>query len=215
MYYTTEALILSCAPQGERGRQLTLLTEERGLVVAQGQGIAPARSKLGPSLTPYRLLSVTVTTRNIERVIGVEVLETFANLWRDTRRQGYAAWACAAIQQCVKPGVADHNLFNLLLEYLRVLNDNTINDRQLPLLRLTFAIKFIHLLGYHGQGFHGKPLAGIADQVIGEGSLRKAPALLAQAQKKLHEQVETILKEVANTDSFLPAQFLVSLNQRA
>lgn len=212
MYYTTRALILSSQPQGERGKQMVFLTEKKGLVVAQGQGVMPARSKLGGSLTPYRLLSVTFSNRTFERVIGVEVRETFEYVWRDARRQGYAAWALDVIQKCVKQGLADSRLFDLILEYLRILNDNTISASVLPSLRLAFAIKFIHLLGYHGSGLNTHPFMETADLVVRTDSLKDASNLLVQVQKKVHAQVETILIEVSEERDSMPARFLTELS---
>ncbi|OGL84712.1 hypothetical protein A3B36_01485 [Candidatus Uhrbacteria bacterium RIFCSPLOWO2_01_FULL_55_36] len=206
--------MLDSSPQGERGKYMTLLTEARGLVVAQGQGVMPARSKLGGSLTPYRLLSITVATRNIERVIGVEVLETFVQLWRDAKRQGYAAWALSAIAQCVKPGAADQKLFHLTLEYLRIVNNTISSEKLFPLLRLAFAVKFIHLLGYHGSGMTTHPFMEIADQVVRTNALRDALSLLARVQKKVHAQVELILEELSGEKHSMPARFLMSLDTK-
>lgn len=217
MYYTTPAIILSSAPYREWGRSFLLLTKEKGQVTAHAVGAARMRSKLGPKLTPYRLLSLTLVSRFADRIIGVEADETFSHLWHDCRRQGYAAWGLAVLQGALKPGVADERIFHLCLEYLRTLNDVSVMDKIFPSLRLAFAARLLDCLGYRVErevAYNGKQGEELLHQSSRAATLIEAGQLLIPMQKALHERIGHIFSDSIGISSLLlPEQFLMSLKQ--
>jgi len=151
IYHTTRACILSTAPYGERGKRIILLSPDRGLLAVHAQGVILARSKLGGNLTPYRSLVVTLVSKVQERVIGVEVVQTYHRLWADARRQGYAAWGNEWLMKILKEGAADERIFRACETYYEVLNaeeEGSDAIAQLSSYRLAFASMIIEALGY-------------------------------------------------------------------
>ncbi len=209
MYYSTRAFILTSVPFGERGKIFTFLTEQKGLVYAQGQGVMPARTKLGSSLTPYRMLSVTCASRANERIIGVEVKETYKNIWTDLRRQGYAAWANAFLAACLKPEAEDIRIFSLIRDYYHHIDECSLGNGTLPLLRVAFAMRLIRLLGYH------LPLH--ADDIVYDARDANRPPTLEELAARItphrHEAFQSLEKWNAemDIDITLPARYLMSL----
>ncbi len=214
MYYTTPAIILSIAPYREWGRSFLLLTEQKGLVAAHAAGAARMRSKLGPKLTPYRLLTLTLSSRFADRIIGVEAHENFSHLWHDCRRQGYAAWGMAVLQGALKPGVADERIFRLCLEYLRTLNQASVMDKTFPSLRLAFAARLLDFLGYRVErevAYNGKQGEELLHQSSHAATLIEAGRILIPVQKALHERIEEILGDIVGQAILMPARFLTAL----
>lgn len=212
MYYSTRAIILSSVPQGERGNLFILLTEERGLVHAQGQGVRSPRSKLGCKLTPYRLLSLNLTHRTIDRIIGVEVMEAYETIWRDARRQGYAAWAAAFLQQALKPGVRDEKIFALFHEYLQSVNDAAMPETDLPSYRLAFAVRNIECLGHslvEGKG-HEREAAVLKNASAAE-TLKKTSIILAPIKQFLFQASEAWVAEMSGKRELHPSHFLQNI----
>jgi len=211
MYYTTQAIVLSSAPQGERGKLMHLLTEARGLVIAHGQGVMAPRSKLGPKLTQYRLLTLNLVGRVIDRIIGVEVLETYEILWRDPLRQGYAAWAQAIVQNVLKPGVKDVRIFEILREYLEHINDVDVKEQELPSMRLAFACRLNHFLGH--ALFTEKidtENGNLLQQALSHDLLDHMALVLMPMARVVHERVEAWVAETAGVKELPPARFLRS-----
>ncbi|MEW6610920.1 MAG: recombination protein O N-terminal domain-containing protein [Patescibacteria group bacterium] len=211
MYATTPAIILSSAPYREWGRSFFLLTAQKGLIHAHAIGVARMRSKLGPKLTPYHLLSLTLVSRFTDRIIGVDVIETFSNLWRDARRQGYAAWGLAAIQGSLKPGLADVRIFDLCLEYLRTLNTLSVFDKTFPSLRLAFVVKLLHFLGYRLKEGENAPLRSGVIPFLGDGSLREVAGAMSPVQKIVHERSEEMVREIMGERMVPLARYLTAL----
>lgn len=213
MYYSTRACILASAPSGERGKLLSLLTEERGLVTAHGQGMMPARSKLGGSLTTYRILNVTLVSKAHDRVIGVEVEKTYARLWADARRQGYAAWGNEWLMKILKEGAADERIFRACETYYEVLNaeeEGSDAIAQLSSYRLAFASMIIEGLGYRldveerkeGQGERREEMTMRKEMIARARYYKAKRAVVFEAVERWTRQMGV---ETMKTSKFLTA----------
>lgn len=209
MYYTTQGIILSYEIQGERGRVYEILTEKRGLVRAQAKGTNVMASKLGSELTMYRILYLSIVSKRIDRIIGVETEEIYQQLWQDAKRQGYAAWACAVLSGCMKPGVSDVRIFQLVKDYFIVLNNSDTEIGQLPLMRLAFITKLIGLLGYRLPDITDEEKSNI-EQLINAKELISSISALAPIQRIVHERAEGVLNEIGDDRIRQVSKYLLS-----
>jgi len=119
------ALVLRTVDYGESDRVVTLLSRERGKVPAFARGARASRRRFAGALEPFTLLAAEVRARSASELLGLEsaaVLRGHGGIRGDLARIGCAAYATEVARELVQDHEPHPDLFELLLEYLGLLD---------------------------------------------------------------------------------------------
>ncbi len=124
MTYRTLGIVLRRRDVRESDRLYTIFTKRHGKIEAIARGGRKTVSKLSPHLESFATVDLLIAKgRFWDHVAGVETVERF-NLVND---KFYATWAAfyafELIDTLTKAEYRDYGLWNLLLEYMRTLNE--------------------------------------------------------------------------------------------
>ena len=118
-------IVLHTVDYGESDRVVTLLTRELGKVSAFARGARASRRRFGGALEPFTLLSAEARTRSASDLLlleSVAVVEAHGGIRGDLARIGCAAYAAELSRELVRDWEAHPRLFDLLLDYLALLD---------------------------------------------------------------------------------------------
>lgn len=146
------AIVIGKREIGETDRLYTFMTRESGKVRAKAIGVRKSEAKLASSLETLTLSDVTVVrSRGIGRVAGAIAEETFPNLRSDLDTLSQALEAVRVFDSLVGLEEPDPAIFELLHEYLSLLDGLAENRERgfAGLLSEGFYMKLASELGYH------------------------------------------------------------------
>ncbi|MFH1639152.1 MAG: DNA repair protein RecO [Chloroflexota bacterium] len=117
--YQTEAVIIHKIKLGEADRILTLYTSHLGKIRAVAKGVRRPRSKLAGhlELLTHSLVSLA-RGRNLDTITGSQTINGFLPLKSDLERTSAALYACDLIDQFTAEHAEGYHIFQLLLETL-------------------------------------------------------------------------------------------------
>ena len=149
----TEGIVLSSAPSREADRIYRVCTKDYGKLSVQGRGALKAGAKLASHLESIgRVKLEVVRGRHSTTVIGVEFMELYPLLRADIERRLTAQTALALLNRYVDDEEHDPVLYELLVNWLRYLNDTPeFTPAQLLLSLTSFVYKLMDHLGYQVQ----------------------------------------------------------------
>ncbi len=120
--FKLSALILRTVDYGEADRVVTLLSRERGKLVAFARGARASKRRFGGGLEPFTLVSAELAARGggdaMARLDSVSVDRSFHHIRGDLARIGCAAYAAELSGALVRDHEPHPALFDLLVEYL-------------------------------------------------------------------------------------------------
>lgn len=147
MQYRTRGIILKRKKYGEADRLLTIYTEKKGKITAIAKGSRKILSKLGGHLELFYLSDfIVIEGKNIDTIIGAEIIEVFPDLRKDSDKTRQAYYFAELIDQLIREEETSREIFNLLLKCLKYLDkDNN------SLLLVFFELGLLLLLGHRPE----------------------------------------------------------------
>src|SRR3989344_5003089 len=124
MTYRTLGIVLRRRDVREYDRLYTIFTKSHGKIEAITRGSRKITSKLSPHLESFATVDLLIAKgRHWDHVAGVESVERFGAV----SDKFYATWAAFYVfeltDSLTKMGYRDYGLWNLLMEYMRTLNE--------------------------------------------------------------------------------------------
>ena len=144
----TPAIILYSRRQGETSKILTMLTEHFGKQEIIAKGSRGIKSKYLGVLEPYNYISIVFyrkDTRNFQYLSQADGIERFPSLHQELGKLTLAAIPCEIIHRSERTGHKNPQLFHLLLETLRALDEATSGLKNI--LRF-FYLHFLKISGF-------------------------------------------------------------------
>ncbi len=148
--YNLKAIILKREPFRECDARITLYSRERGKLELIARGAKKIRSKMAGHLEPITLASIMAVRGKIyDYVGGVASEKCFSGVKGSLEKSGVAGEAIHAFNRHVKKEERDEKVFNLLLDFLNVINDSR-KDNGRALLHI-FSFRLLSILGYRPE----------------------------------------------------------------
>ncbi len=147
--YTTKAIILNRQPFRENDTKVILYSLDYGKLELVARGTQTIKSKIASHIEPMNLSFTMIVKGKQFDYLGSAISQfCYGNIKGDLEKLGVAGEAINIFNQLVKEGQADKDIFNLLYEYLEILNNkqNIIFDYRLLL--YFFILKLLTQLGY-------------------------------------------------------------------
>jgi DNA repair protein RecO (recombination protein O) len=120
--FKLSAVILRTVDYGEADRVVTLLSRERGKLVAFARGARASKRRFGGGLEPFTQVTAELAERGggdaMARLDSVSVERSFHHIRGDLARIGCAAYAAELAGSLVRDHEPHAPLFDLLVEYL-------------------------------------------------------------------------------------------------
>ena len=146
------AIVIRKKEVGETDRLYTFYTREKGKVQSKGVGVRKPQAKLASSLETLMLSDIAIVrTRGIGRITGAITEETFPNLRSDLDTLLLATESLRMFDRLIGLEEPDALVFDLLREYLFLLDGLVESGEQerAPLLAEGFFFQLASKLGYH------------------------------------------------------------------
>jgi DNA repair protein RecO (recombination protein O) len=145
MTYSVTAIILKRETWRDTARIYTLFTREHGKILAIGRGTRKTTSKLAAHLEPFSLSELLLARgRKIETICGAVLKRQPEPLAGDERAYVAAAFAAEVVDQLVKAGERDEELWSLIEEHFSAL----ASDADAGRMTASFIWSFMERLGY-------------------------------------------------------------------
>jgi DNA repair protein RecO (recombination protein O) len=147
----SEAVVLRSLRYGEADRILHLYTPMRGRVGAIAKGVRRTRSRFGGRLEPFSHVDLQLHEgrSDLLTVTGADTIHAHARLRDDAAALDNAGRACDAVSRLFESGDAHPEVFHLLCNELRLLEE----DRAMATLgnQLAFRLKLLVAAGFGPQ----------------------------------------------------------------
>jgi DNA repair protein RecO (recombination protein O) len=130
----TEAIVLRTFRLGEADRIASLLTRQLGKLRAAASGAQRPKSRFGSSLEPLSYLRIWVfdrENRELQRLNGAEVIESFYEMQKEYRVQVAAQYVAEVSEQLLPEREVNERAFRLLLTVLRAVKRSGEVERPL------------------------------------------------------------------------------------
>lgn len=126
MTYHATGIVLRREAWRENARLYTIYTREAGKVLAVGRGTRKILSKLAAHLEPYSSVEVLLARgRKTEVVCGAAMIRSPEALAADERRHMAAAFVAETVDQLVKMGDRDEELWRMLEDFYASLAESS------------------------------------------------------------------------------------------
>ena len=143
--YRVTALVLRHRDLGETDRILTLLTRERGKILAVAKGVRRPRSKLAAGAQLFCCSALQLAAgANLDIVTQCQVHWAFYNLRGDLTRLSYASYFADLADSFIEERDGSDQLFDLLFAAL----SQAERGQRLELLARVFELRLLNALGY-------------------------------------------------------------------
>ena len=121
--YNVKAIILNRKSFSEGDSRVIVYSRENGKLELTARGAKKIKSKSAGHLEPLNLSDIMVVRGRRYDYVGAAVSENcFSNIKNDLAKLAVAAQAVKIVDQAIRPGVVDEKIFELLEEYLEVLD---------------------------------------------------------------------------------------------
>ncbi|MDD4271534.1 MAG: DNA repair protein RecO [Patescibacteria group bacterium] len=121
--YNIKAIVLRRRPFSEGDGSVVVYSRERGKLDLVVKGMKKIKSKLAGHLEPLCLTDIMAVAGRQYDYVGSAVGENFyANIKNDLDKLTAVGSAIKIFDKLIKPGVADEKIFDLLKDYLEILN---------------------------------------------------------------------------------------------
>ncbi len=149
---TSQAIIIKQSAFGEADEIITFFTREAGKIRALAKSVKLSTSKLRHGLQPMFSVAVTLTGGHsagtkLSKIIGVTVAETFSNIAADSERVKRWYVVAELINKATPDEQNNEELFQLLLDFLTILNRPQISAAQLDLVLAKFKLELLAAIG--------------------------------------------------------------------
>ena len=145
---TYQAIVLKQSAFGEADEIITFYTREAGKVRALAKSVKFSTSKLRHGLQPMFFVSITLTAAGkLPKIIGVTVNETFARVASDPERVKRWYVASELMNKATPDEQENPELFQLLLDFLTLLNQPQFNPAVLDSALVKFKLDLLAAIG--------------------------------------------------------------------
>ncbi|VAX22384.1 DNA recombination and repair protein RecO [hydrothermal vent metagenome] len=147
--YQSPALVLRTMRLGEADRIVTFFTRKYGKLKAVAKGALKPKSRLSGRVEPFLHVNIIVFGKekaDLFRLNSIDIVEAFMPMRERLERLSRAYVSAELVDICQKEGDVNQAGFDLLLSFLRALNQDMPKDRQELLLRF-FELKFLSSIG--------------------------------------------------------------------
>jgi DNA repair protein RecO (recombination protein O) len=156
--HNSQAIILNQIAYRENDSLITVYTKNFGKLFLIARGTKKLQSKLAGHLEPISLADILVIKgKGFDYIGSALTRDAFLSLKDDLNKLYYSGRAINYFSRLVKEGQADENLFFLLSNWLRIINDysSTYFTKEMgELLLAWFIFKFMTELGYKPEMQH-------------------------------------------------------------
>jgi len=147
--FNTKALVLNRHIYCEYDSRVTVYTVDFGKVDLLARGTQKPGSKLAAHIEPLSLVNLMIVKGKNTDYIGSSVIsDAYAGIKGDLTKLPAAGSALFAFNRLVRHEEKDEELFNLLLEFLDILDQK---PRQADWLLASWSLKFLSALGYQPE----------------------------------------------------------------
>lgn len=165
--YKAEGIVLKRVNCGEKDKLITIFTKNFGKLIVLAKGIRAIYSKKAPHLELFTHVSFYVAKgTNLDIVTEAYTLQTFPNLREALEKVAYAYNIVEILDRLCAEHQEHRNIYNLLLETLRRIDDNS--DRNIKVIIDEFTLKTLWDLGFlaHGKILTGSNLQSFLEEVM-------------------------------------------------
>lgn len=150
MDYKYQAIVLGKYDIAETDRIYVLYTREAGKIRLVAHGVRKPQAKLAGNLETLSHSEIFVArARGKGRITGVIPLDFFARIKERIYTLEKAFWIFGIFDRLVTQEEQDEKIFDLLLGYLRAVDETTIEDEtKTDIFTYGFIFKLLHSLGY-------------------------------------------------------------------
>jgi len=147
--FNTKALVLNRHIYCEYDSRVTVYTVDFGKIDLLARGTQKPGSKLAAHIEPLSLVNLMIVKGKNTDYIGSSVIsDAYAGIKGDLTKLPAAGSALFAFNRLVRHEEKDEELFNLLLEFLDILDQK---PRQADWLLASWSLKFLSALGYQPE----------------------------------------------------------------
>jgi Recombination protein O N terminal/Recombination protein O C terminal len=172
------SIILKKQPLNEADELVTAFSREAGKIRALAKSSKSAKSKLQHGLQVLFLVKMGLAGSNLPKIIGVEVLETFADIRNNLEASKIAFYALELLLKFTADEHKNEKLFDLYLEFFGFLDASSSDIEKLGQGLAKFKIDFPKALGLTVTAAAPKNYAGqigFTPTPISDKSGRKVP----------------------------------------
>ena len=146
--YFCKGIILGRRPFRERDSQVFIYTDCVGYLDLVTRGTQDIKSKLAGHIEPFNQIDMMVIKgKKLDYLGAVLNRNVFSNLKNNIDKINYSGDLFKTLIQLIKPGISDEYIYNLILEYLNLINKTKLKNSSEYVSRLAL-LKFISHLGY-------------------------------------------------------------------
>ncbi|MCD4761913.1 DNA repair protein RecO [bacterium] len=146
---STESIILNIKPYRERDSRVALYSPEYGKLELVARGTASITSKLIGHLQPISLTKVMIVKgKAFDYIGGAYMKRSFFNIKNDYYALYYSAKAVSLFHKLIKPGVKELSLFELLVDFLSVMEKKFKSGEERKFIYYLFSLKLMDNLGF-------------------------------------------------------------------
>jgi len=150
--YKTKAIVLRENDYINADRLFYIYTQSQGKVTLMVKGGKKIQSKLTPHLQNFSVTNLLIVKgRTFDRLASSQILQNYQDIKNNFEKIAIAYNFLELVDKLTHVHHPDEKIFDLLVEYLEVLNDNNLDTIQLKNLSNYFTVRFLGLLGYSLQ----------------------------------------------------------------
>lgn len=148
--FATKGIVLNKRDWKENDSLVTIYTKDEGKLNLIARGTKKISSKISGHVEPITFIDLMVIKGKSLNYLGSAInIDAFFNIKQDLDRLNYAGKAMSTISKRINENHADEDVFNILLNFLEILNtDKELDVDKLQLLYISFILKLLTLLGY-------------------------------------------------------------------
>lgn len=165
MEYKYQAIILGKIDVLETDRIYSVYSKEKGKMRLLSCGVRKPNAKLAGSLEPITLSEIFFAKgKGRGRITGAIVLENFSSLKEDIFALERVFYIFGIFNRLISEEEKDEKIFDLLFEYLELMNKLSFQKEEMKMEILTFGLIF-KLLSFLGYGLEMKKCANCGDNL--------------------------------------------------
>lgn len=147
--YNIKAIVLNRQSYLENDGRVMVYSRETGKLELTVRGAKKIKSKLAGHLEPMNLVDIMAVRGQRRDYVGAAVSDCcYGNIKNDLAKLAAAGRAMKIVDQLIKPGLAQAEIFELLKDYLEALEGA---KKDLTFLASVFIIKFLARLGHQPE----------------------------------------------------------------
>lgn len=143
--YQVEAILVATRDWGEADKMVTLFSREHGKIIAFANGARRSKSPLAGGMQLFTHLDVRLAAgRNYDSVKQCDIRTSFRQIQEDFSCMAYGTFIAELIAELCPEKQAEPQVFDLLLEVLKILP-----ERNPRIVALAWAWQLLFIMGYY------------------------------------------------------------------